>query len=362
MSDLLDGRAEGPPSRRRRSSLPLVALLLLLVLLLAGAVVGGRMLLDRLGGGSGLDYEGPGTGQALVQVQPGETAGRLAPRLEEQGVVRSAEAFRAVANTDPDASGLQPGTYRLRQRMSAQAALDLLLSDEARVQGRVAVPEGFTVEQVLQRIAESTEIPLADLQAAARRPAALGLPSYARGRLEGFLFPATYDVEPGASAVQVLSQMVDRFEQAADEVRLEQGAAALGRSPYEVLTVASLVERESRVEEEYGKVARVVYSRLERDMTLGIDAAVLYGLGRSSGELTRSELDRRTPYNTRVVAGLPPTPIANPGTAALRAALAPEPGPWLYYVLASKDGRHFFTDDYQEFLDQRDKSRAEGIF
>ncbi len=362
MSDLLDERDGRPATRRRRSSAPLVALLVVLVLLLVGSVVGGRVLLDRIGGSSGLDYEGAGTGEALVQVQPGETAGSLAPRLEDQGVVRTAEAFREVANADPDASGLQPGTYRLRQRMSAQAALDLLLSDEARVQGRVTIPEGFTVAQVLQRTADSTDIPLADLQAAARESAQLGLPAYARGRLEGFLFPATYDVEPGTTAVQVLSQMVDRFEQAADAVDLESGASALGRTPYEVLIVASLVERESRVEDEYGKVARVIYSRLEQGIRLGIDAAVLYGLGRSAGELTQSELQRETPYNTRLVAGLPPTPIANPGQAALQAALAPEAGPWLYYVLASKDGRHFFTDDYQEFLDQRDKSRAEGVF
>jgi UPF0755 protein len=133
-------------------------------------------------------------------------------------------------------------------------------------------------------------------------------------------------------------------------------------TPYQVITVASLIERESRLQEEYPKVARVVYNRLAKKMTLGIDASILYGLGRTSGVLHASELAKDTPYNTRLHTGLPPTPIASPGDAAIEAALQPSPGDWLYYVLENKDGHQLFTSSYAEFLKQVAKSKAEGVF
>jgi UPF0755 protein len=226
----------------------------------------------------------------------------------------------------------------------------------------VTIPEGSTENQTLALIAKNTEVPLADLKEAASNPAALGLPAYAGGHLEGFLFPATYDIEPGTTAVEVLSMMVDRFEESAASNGLVERAQALGVTPYQVVTVASLIEREARLKEEYPKVARVVYNRLAKKMTLGIDASILYGLGRTSGVLHASELAKDTPYNTRLHAGLPPTPIASPGDAALEGALQPAPGDWLYYVLAGKDGHQLYTASYAEFLKQVAKSKAEGIF
>jgi UPF0755 protein len=224
-------------------------------------------------------------------------------------------------------------------------------------------PGGAQREQTLQLLAEGTGLPLADFQAAAADPAALGLPEYAQGNLEGFLFPATYEVEPGTTAPQVLTLMIDRFEQAAETVGLEAGAERLGRTPYEVVIVASLIEREVKFDDEYGQVARVVYNRLDQGIPLGIDAAVAFGVGKVAGEeLTKSDLEQDTPYENRRRTGLPPTPIASPGEATLKGALEPVDGDILYYVLATKEGRSFFTNDYQAFLDQRDKSRAEGVF
>jgi UPF0755 protein len=229
--------------------------------------------------------------------------------------------------------------------------------------GRVTVPEGLTVPQTLETLAAGTELPLADFEAAAADPAALGLPEYAGGQLEGFLFPATYDVEPGTTAVQVLTRMIDRFEQAADTVGLEAGAGELGLTPYEVVIVASLIEREVRFDDEYGQVARVVYNRLEQGIPLGIDAAIAFGVDKPFGqELTASDLAQDTPYENRRQTGLPPTPIASPGEATLAGAMDPVDGDILYYVLATKDGRSFFTEDFNAFLRQRDKSRAEGVF
>ena len=308
------------------------------------------------------DFQGAGDGQAMVRVVAGENATDIGRTLAEAGVVQSAAAFGQVAAQDSRSRSVQPGSYRLRQKMSSAAALDLLLDPSSRVRGRTVVPEGFTVEQTLDRIAESTDISLVDLKAAAAKPAQLGLPSYAGGRLEGFLFPATYDVEPGTTATQILTTLVDRYEQTADEIGLEQRARTVGRTPYEIVVVASLIEREVRKDDELPKVARVVYNRLRRDMPLQIDAAVLYGLGRTSGGLTQSDLDKDTPFNNRRRTGLPPTPIASPGKATLEAALAPAAGGWLYYVLVDTDGTSLFTADYDAFLAARDKARRDGVF
>ncbi len=363
MTDLLDLNEERPrpgPTKRLPKPVGLLIVGLVLLALVVGVLLGGKALVGSFR--SNPDFDGAGTGQVVVQVRSGDSAREIAATLLEKGVVKSIGAFTEVAADEPKSRGLQPGFYQLREMMSAEAALTLLLDPAARLRGRVTIPEGTSVAGALELIAKNTEVSLPDLKAAAANPAVLGLPSYARGKLEGLLFPATYDVEPGTSAVEVLQTMVQRFDEEAETVDLVAGAQALGRTPYEILIVASLIERESRVDDELPKVARVIYNRLQKRIPLGIDAAVLYGLGRRAGGLTSSDLRKDTPYNTRIKQGLPPTPIANPGAAALEAALAPEDGDILYYVLADKEGRHLFTADYDEFLRQKAKSQREGIF
>lgn len=364
MTDLLD---ETPPraQHRRQRRLPrvvaLVAVLVVVVLLMVTAAYAVIKVRDRFR--SAPDYTGSGTGKVVVQVEPGESAYGLAPRLVKLEVVKSAAAFRKAANSNAKAAGLQPGYFQLRRHMSAASALALLLDPAARLVGRVTVPEGRNVAQTLQILANSSDIPLAQYQAAAANPAALGLPAYAKNRLEGFLFPATYEIEPKATAADVLRMMIERFKQAAETVGLEQGARRLGRTPYDIVIVASLIEREVKHDDEYAQVARVVYNRLDKGIPLGIDAAIAFGVGKNAGEpLTRSDLAKDTPYENRRRRGLPPTPIASPGEATLTGALNPVDGDILYYVLATKDGRSLFTSDYNAFLRQRDKSRAEGLF
>ena len=365
MTDLLDLRDSEPerarPPRRGGRLVAVLFVLLLVLALLVGAVVAVRAL---FGGSAADDYTGSGGAPVTIQVQPGDTAGDVADTLAAADVVKSRQAFFAVAAADPErATRLQPGQYQVRLQMAAAQAFDLLLSPEARVVGRVTVAEGLTVPQTLQVLADSTDIPLAQLQAAAKDTRALGLPAYAKGRLEGLLFPATYEVEPGSTAVQVLRSMVERYRQAAETVGLEARAKELGRTPYEVLIVASLIEREVRFDDEYGKVARVVYNRLDQDVPLGIDAAIAFGVGKPAGqELLASDLARDTPYENRRKLGLPPTPIASPGEATLNGALNPEDSDVLYYVLATKEGRSFFTNDFKAFQNQVNRSRAEGVF
>lgn len=354
-----------PPRRPTQRKGPGRLIAVLVVLLLAGGLVAGGAYAVRTVFGSSApeDFEGSGAGEAVVQILPGDNAGDVGARLLEKGVIASRAAFFEVAREDTRSTTLQPGFYKLRQKMSAEAALDLLLDPAAKVVGRVTVPEGLTVPQTLKVLAKGTGTPLAEYEAAAKDTAALGLPAYAKGNLEGFLFPATYEVEPGSKPEQVLGQMIARFEQAAQSTGLEEGAKRLGLTPYEVVIVASLIEREVKKDDEYGQVARVVYNRLEEGIPLGIDAATAFGVGKTAGEpLTRSDLAKDTPYENRRKTGLPPTPIASPGEATLQGALDPVDGDILYYVLASKDGTTFFTSDYQAFLRQKKKSLDEGVF
>lgn len=367
MTDLLDLREDptGPQHGRRRARGPGRFLAVLVVLVLLVGLVGGAVYVvgKVLNRPSSADYTGAGQGSVVVQIEPGQSASGIGKSLAGKDVVKSELAFFDVTRDDPRAKTLQPGYYRLRKQMSAASAFSLLLDPAARLIGKVTIPEGLTVAQTLAALAKGSDISLADYEAAAKNTTTLGLPSYAKGRLEGFLFPATYQLDPGTTAQQVLKQLVARFNQAADTVGLVAGARAIGRSPYDVVIVASLIEREVKHDDEYAKVAQVVYNRLDRSEPLGIDASTLFGVGKTGGgQLTKSDLARDTPYETRRRAGLPPTPIASPGEATLTAALHPTGGDIRWYVLASKDGSTKFFTNYQDFLDQTAQSRAEGLF
>jgi UPF0755 protein len=342
--------------RRRRVAVPLIAIVVILALG-GAALVGGRSLLGRFGNTP--DYPGSGTGQALVVVKPGDTASDIAATMLKQDVVKSEKAFANAAKDDARALGIQPGTYKLHKQMSGTAALTLILDPAARLLTRVTIPEGLSVAEVLKLVSQKTSLKLPDLQAAAKDTADLELPAYAKGKAEGFLFPDTYDVEPDTTAAGLLKSMVDEYRAKVEDSGLEQRAAAVNLTPYELVTVASLVEKETQQDAERGKVARVIYNRLDKSFFLGIDAAVLYGLGRSSGALSVADLAKNTPYNNRLRKGLPPTPIANPGLPSLQAAAKPAKGPWLFYVLdATHPGHHLFTDDPDVFNTAKAKCQA----
>ncbi|MCW2622905.1 MAG: putative periplasmic solute-binding protein [Frankiales bacterium] len=359
MSHVAERRPTAPRSRLPRRVGVLVAAVIVLALL-AAIVLGGKALLGSFGM---QDYSGTGKGEVLVEVQARETASDIGRTLEQKGVVKSSAAFVKAAKKDDRSRSIQPGSYTLRTSMSGASALSLLLDPASKAFSSVVIPEGLSQNEVLDRIAAGSKLPLADLKAAAANPAALGVPDWAAGHLEGLLFPATYEIQPDDSATAVLTMMVDRFEQEAATLDLPARAGALGRTPYEIVVVASLAEREARKDDEYAKVARVIYNRLAQKKKLEIDATVLYGLGRTKGGLTAADLAKPTPYNTRTnVVGLPPTPIASPGRKALEAALSPEEGDWIFYVVSAKDGTQFYTADYNAFLNQKNKSLAEGLF
>ena len=345
--------------RRGRRFLGSVIALVVVAALIAGVFYGGRAIMNVFGDVP--DYTGSGGAAVQVRIDQGDTAADIATALLDAGVIQSERAFREAATADPDSLSIQPGLYQLRAELPAAAALDLLLDPQARLSEIVTIPEGFIVEQVLLALSESTGLSLAELQSAAQQSEAIGLPAYAGGKLEGFLYPSTYELDPDDSAVEVLQTLTAQFTAMADRLQLEERAAALGVTPYEIVTIASMIQSESRIDAERPMIARVVYNRLAQDIPLGIDATSAYELRKPGSELTTEELQNPTPFNTRVNLGLTPTPISNPGEASLEAALEPTPGDWIYYVLEDADGNHFFTASAAEFEAAKAQCVAKGL-
>ncbi|TWH72495.1 endolytic transglycosylase MltG [Modestobacter roseus] len=322
-------RGGGAPSGRRR---PVTIVLSLLVLggLVAGIVFGGQALWRTLNPASE-DYTGAGTGAVEVRVNQGDSLRAIAGALESAGVIASTGPFLEAAEADSSATGIQPGVYAMREQMSGAAALDLMLHPETRMVTKVTLREGLTVTQTLAQLAEATGIPLAEWEAAAADPAALGLPAYAGGMLEGFLFPATYDVTPDDTPTSVLSAMITR----ADQVLTQLNVPAERR--LEVVTKASLVQAEAGNVTDMGMVARVLENRLADGMALQLDTTVNYANGKSGITTTAEDRANPSPYNTYANPGLPPGAISNPGEDAIAAVLNPTPGDWRYFVVVDPD-------------------------
>ena len=359
MTELSVWADEDRPVRRRRrkkkrdrkGGLAVVISLLVILAVLAGGyalVQGvGSKLTDALSTRDAEDYPGPGEGEVVIEVTPGQTVAEVGRTLKKQDVIASVDAFLAAANAESRSSSLQPGFYQLKRKMQAGEALALLLDPKARVEAKVVLPEGLRLDETLKRLADSTELPLADFKKALRSANSLGLPDYAKKNAEGFLYPATYDVPPNATAPDVLKQLFASYARAAEATGVERTQ----RPAYELVVIASLVEAEARHAEDFGKVARVVYNRLEQGMPLQFDSTVNYALKADKELVTLEDLGTDSPYNTYKNTGLPPGPINSPGERALNAAVNPPDGDWLYFVTVDPEsGETKFTGDYQEFL------------
>ena len=270
----------------------------------------------------------------------------------------SQDAFVNAAADDPRAQSIAPGNYTLRSGMSGQAAVALMLDPSSRVVTKVVVPEGWRMERTVAAIAKGTGLSLDAVRDSLSRAGSLGLPAYAEGNPEGFLFPATYQFPPGTTADQALTEMFARFKQAASDTDLAASAKARKLTPLQVLTVASILEIEG-APDDYDKVARVLYNRLDAGMPLQLDSTVNYALGTQSLHLTAAQLATDSPYNTYRVKGLPPGPINSPGDAAIEAALNPATGPWKYFVTTDPATKLTeFATTYPDFLALKRKFQA----
>ena len=338
--------APGLPKRK----LPLIMATVALIAVIA-AVLGAFVVLR---GPSYDDYSGTGSGEVVVEVLAGDTLTAIGRTLQRKDVVADYRAFVAATTKRPESSRITPGFYQLKQKMSGQSALALLLNPASRLISRVVVPEGTRLNRIATVIAKELNVEPSAVQQAIKNAA---LPSYATGP-EGFLFPATYDIAPNDTPDSVVAAMIRRFERAARAVDLAIRAAAIGRTPEEIVTIASIVEAEVDPAD-FGKAARVIYNRLERGMKLQMDSTLNYALGSSTLMFTRAQLANNSPYNTYAVQGLPPGPVGSPGQKALEAALAPEPGNWLFFVSVDPDrGITKFASTEAEFFRYRDEFRT----
>ncbi len=326
---------ERPPSasgrkRRRRGRVAILASLLVFVLL-AGA--GGAVIYHYYRTYiNPPDFSGPGTGTVLVQIRPGQSATAVGDRLAALGVVASARAFSNAAKASPKGNALEPGTYRVHKHMQASLALALLLKPSSRIQVKVTIPEGFRLSEIIDRLGQATGN-LKGYQQAIAHPADLGLPAFAHGKPEGYLFPATYDIQPGTSPTAVLKSMVQQFDQQAASIGLPAAAAKAQESEAAVITVASIIEAEGKIPSEYPDIAEVVYNRLNAvpPIKLQLDTTVLYAMSLKHSTAAFSTTFP-SPYNTYQHAGLPPGPIDSPGKTAIEAALRPAHGNLLYFL------------------------------
>jgi UPF0755 protein len=307
--------------------------------------------------------------EVVVTVPPGSTTAQIANLLERESVITNATVFQYYARWR-DAGPFEAGVYDgLHKSSSMGDVIDRLEQGPLPPQyTELAIPEGYWVSDIsaaiLQTFPQMNDVELTTALSTVRSK----FQPEGSTNLEGLLFPATYRVEEGdeLDEQKLVRQMTEAFDAVADELGLSdtsQASEAAGRqlTPYEVVIVASMIEEEAKIPEERPMVARVVYNRLRQGMMLGIDATVLYAIGEQKEELTRSDLNVDSPYNTRRYSGLPPTPIASPGRASLEAALHPADGPWLYYVIEDADGRHFFTESSSEFERARQRAQQAGL-
>ena len=339
-----------PPTRRRSGAGWAV---FSVVLILVGGLVGGGLwgwsqygdrVLEYLGQEEIPDFSGDGVApEVILVIESGDIGEDVARKLSEEGVTASFESVYQILLNDTSIT-FQPGTYRLLSEMSAQSALNAIANPENRVLYRVTIPEGVTLNRALEIIAENSDISLADLEQAAADPTVYGVNPEGE-TLEGYLFPATYTLEPGSSASDVVALMVDEMI-----ARLEN----LGVAPdqwHEVLTKAALVQREARETEDFYKVSAVIDNRIEDEMLLQFDSTVTYWENTYGTVWTTDEAraNADNPYNTYFYPGLPPGPIGLPGQTALDAAINPADANYKYFVTVNlQSGATVFSETLRE--------------
>ena len=376
------GRSMEPKYVKRRQRGIAVVIASIIVILGALIYIGFRL------GSTSADYEGTGNGTTqLVEVPEGSSMSELGPALVEKNIVKTQDAFDSAASMNHSASQIQPGFYRLQEEMSADAAVEALLDENNRVD-MLEVQGGATLEDVkvvggdvrygiyslISEVScnDGSCLKKEDLEkvAAETDPAELGAPQWAldaiskRGndpkRIEGLIAPGQYVLDPNMEAKDILKDLITRSTKRYNETNIEARAQAIGLSPYELLTSASLVEREAPAGE-FDKVARVILNRLDEPMRLEFDSTVNYGLEDVELATTDEARGEKTPWNTYAKEGLPDTPIASPSDDAIKAMEEPAEGNWKFFVTVDQEGTTVFSDTYDEHLGRVDDAIRSGV-
>ncbi|MFW6774744.1 endolytic transglycosylase MltG [Nocardioides sp. CPCC 205120] len=367
-------RRQGGSRRAKKKRKPVGCLLVALVLVVAfagGLYLGVSWVADRLnGGGEPEDFEGVASveecatsGEVEITVPPGYVGSDIGRLLVDEGVVASSGAFTSAVGS----GSVRDGTRTMCEGMSGAQAAELMTNADYIGGGNgITITAGKTKEQTLALLAEATGVPVEDFTAAAEDPA-IGLPEGANGDVEGYLFPDSYDFGPEPTAVSILTQMVERSKEVAAEAGLTDDAVP-GYTQHELLTLASIIEKEVLLPDERAAVAEVVYDRLEGACVaegvpagmLQMDSTVNYLLGAGTGTPDTTAEDRQidSPYNTYRYPGLPPGPIASPGRASMEGAVDPTDEGYCFFVASGRDsGESLFAATYQEHLRNVDEYR-----
>jgi peptidoglycan lytic transglycosylase G len=386
-------RARANRNRRRRRNITVFSVAVLLVVVVGAVFLGSQVWHGMFG--TPIDYEGDGVRDVVVQVRNGDSTTAIGKTLKDGGVVATSQAFIDAAAGNANISEIQPGFYKVRTEISAANAVTRLADPQNRV-GRLVIPEGRQLDDItdvktdvvtkgiFSLIADATCVSLDGQQkcgvhaddlknaAGATDPSALSIPAWAldpikalgddHRRIEGLIAPGTWNIDPAAPAPDTLSTLIAASAAKYEQNGLLEAGNAESLSPYEVLVVASLVQRESKPQD-FAKVARVIYNRLitPDHRRLEFDSTVNYSLDRQEIATTDADRSRDTPWNTYVREGLPVTPICAPGQPALAAAESPERGDWLYFVTIDMQGTTLFTRDYQQHLANIELARQNGV-
>ncbi|WP_037893564.1 endolytic transglycosylase MltG [Streptomyces sp. NRRL WC-3626] len=368
------GRGErqgrGGKEKKRRSGMACLVVVVVLGGGLAGVTYFGyQFYQDRFG--SAPDFAGAGNGeQVTVTIPKGSGGYAIGQELKKAGVVKSVDAFVAAQAANPGGKAIQDGVYTLQKEMSASSAVELMLSPKSR--DNLIIAEGKRNAAVYELIDKRLKVDDGTTaKVAETKWKSLGLPDWAMNHdklkdpLEGFLYPSSYAVAKGQKPEDVLKQMVARATEKYEELDFEGQSKKLGlEGPWELVTVASLVQAEGKTHDDFRKMSEVVYNRLKPDNTetyqlLQFDSTFNYLRGESNIDISESEINsNKDPYNTYTNKGLPPGPIGNPGEEALQAALNPTSDGWIYFVATDGVNKTEFAKTHDEFLKLKDKFNA----
>ncbi len=337
--------------KRRRKRGYLVRRLVLAVLLLL-ASVGGLYLLASMASGGG---------PVTIVVEKGDALPNVADKLQEAGIIRSSVLFQLEARLQEQETEIKAGEYEFTPGESGDEILGTLSRGESVSALTITVPEGLTLEQTASAVEEQSGIPAGEFQAAAERTdhGYDFLDDPAIRTTEGFLFPKQYEFERDTDAGQIVDRFLRQYRIETEDLDLAALRGGVELTEYELITMASLMEKESANPEERPIIASVIYNRIQAGMPLQVDASILYVLDEPKENLKLSDLEIDSPYNTYANIGLPPGPIASPSHESIEAALRPAETDYLYYVLQAGGEEHFFTDDYDEFLEAKDEAEEE---
>jgi UPF0755 protein len=356
------GRGGGggrPRGRRRGRAAGWIALIVVVAVVCSGAGVVYHYYSEYKSRHS--SYVGDGFGAVTVTVPQGASADSIGPELQRLGVIESVDPWASFVSNKP--ATLQPGQFKLHEHMSPAAAWALLNDPKARVNSTVTIPDGVRYSAFLPDLAKESDIPLSQFQSAIRDTSALGLPSWAHGNPEGFLYPDTYDIVPGSTtALQILQQAVHEFNSQMTSINLAAGASKADFTENQVITEASLLEAEVGPKY-YADVARTLDNRLHSGMPLQLDSTVSYVTGDYSYNLSESQLHTPSPYNTFIHSDLPPGPIDSPDITAINAVLHPASAndDWIYFITVNKHGLTDFTDSPSQFTAWQVLAKQNGV-